>query len=237
MAIQVANHLRRKLRLDYAEGGRLPSENEVAAELGVSRGTLRQALAILQQEGFISRRQGLGTFANAKVLDITARIDFAFEFSELITSAGYVPTFRSLETRAALASPAAVTRLGLAAGAPVMIMRKIICASGAPAIYVQEELPVSLIPVPYDPAELDQSLFYFLERHCKLELDYVLSEIIPSLADAETAELLAVPAASPLLRFDEVFYDSKNEPLVMATILFREPLIRFHARRKIMPLE
>ena len=83
MAIQVANHLRRQLRLEYAEGGRLPSENEMAAELGVSRGTVRQALAILQQEGFISRHQGLGTFANPKVLGITARIDFAYEFSEL----------------------------------------------------------------------------------------------------------------------------------------------------------
>ena len=45
IAIQVANRLRGQLRRDFAGGGRLPSEILIAAELGVSRGTVRQALA------------------------------------------------------------------------------------------------------------------------------------------------------------------------------------------------
>ena len=237
MAIQVANHLRRQLRLEYAEGGRLPSENEMAAELGVSRGTVRQALAILQQEGFISREQGKGTFANPKVLGITARIDFAYEFSELIREAGFVPSFRLLETHATTASAEAVKRLYLEEGAPVIVMTKLIMANGDPAIHVREEVPVELIPVPYDPAEMEQSLFYFLERHCKLELSYVLSEVIPSLAEGQAAEHLGAPAGSALLKFVEVFFGEKDQPFVLATVLFREPLIRFHALRKIVPLD
>jgi GntR family transcriptional regulator len=237
MAIQVANHLRRQLRLEFAEGGRLPSENVMAAELGVSRGTVRQALAILQQEGFISRYQGLGTFANPKVLGITARIDFAYEFAELITVAGYEATIRTLEMRTATATPDASSRLGLATDAPVILMRKVFCASGQPAIYVHEELPVSLLPENYDSDAMSKSLFRFLERNCDIELNYVLSEVIPSLAEGDAAEILEVPAGSPQLKFVEVFFDTKNQPLVMATILFREPLIRFHALRKIVPLE
>jgi DNA-binding GntR family transcriptional regulator len=71
-AVQVANQLRGQLRREYAEGGRLPSETALAAKMRVSRGTMRQALAILQHEGRISRRQGLGTFANPRVLGITS---------------------------------------------------------------------------------------------------------------------------------------------------------------------
>src|SRR6185436_10507879 len=98
-------------------------------------------------------------------------------------------------------------------------------------------VPVSLIPTPYEPAEMEQSLFYFLERHCKLELNYVLTEIIPSLTEGEAAEQLDAPAGSAALKFVEVFFGEKDQPFVLATILFREPLIRFHALRKIVPLE
>ena len=237
MAIQVANHLRRQLRLAYADGGRLPSENEMAAELGVSRGTIRQALSILQQEGFVSRHQGVGTFANPRVLGIPTRIDFAYEFAELIRAAGYEATIRTLDVSTTTASPEAVSRLSLAPEAPVVVMRKVFCASGQPAIFVVEEMPVSLLPASYDPDELTQSLFYFLERQCQLELSYVLSEIMPSQANDEIAGLLEVPVGSAQLKFVEVFYDTKNQPLVLATVLFRESLIRFHALRKIVPLE
>ena len=46
----------------YRQGDRLPPEHEVAAMLGVSRGTLRSALARLEEAGEIVRRQGSGTF-------------------------------------------------------------------------------------------------------------------------------------------------------------------------------
>ena len=96
---------------------------------------------------------------------------------------------------------------------------------------------MSLIPTPYNPAEMEQSLFYFLERHCKLELNYVLSEIIPSVAEGQAAMHLNVPPGSAELKFVEVFFGEKDQPFVLATILFREPLIRFHALRKIVPLD
>src|ERR1700733_1361786 len=46
----------------YRPGDRLPPEHEVAAMLGISRGTLRSALGRLEESGEIVRRQGSGTF-------------------------------------------------------------------------------------------------------------------------------------------------------------------------------
>ena len=48
--------------------GQLPSEPQLAAELGVSRATIREALTILAREGVIVRRHGVGTFVNANLL-------------------------------------------------------------------------------------------------------------------------------------------------------------------------
>jgi DNA-binding GntR family transcriptional regulator len=67
-------------------------------------------------------------------------------------------------------------------------------------------------------------------------VDYILSELVPVLAEGEVAALLETPPNSAVLKFVEVFYTARNQPLVLATIHFRDPLIRFHALRKMLPL-
>jgi len=52
----------RILNGEWGYGAMLPAEHELCAEYGVSRGTLRQALAELEREGFVRREQGRGTF-------------------------------------------------------------------------------------------------------------------------------------------------------------------------------
>ena len=59
----------------YQEAVRLPPEVEIAARLGVSRTALRDALATLEQEGFISRRKGVGTIINRHVLAVKTRME------------------------------------------------------------------------------------------------------------------------------------------------------------------
>lgn len=48
----------------YAPGTRLPSEKDLAEEMGVSRMTLRKALALLQEDNLITNKNGLGNFVN-----------------------------------------------------------------------------------------------------------------------------------------------------------------------------
>ena len=51
---------------EWADGFRLPPERSMAAEHGLARNTLRQALAALEQRGLIVRQVGRGTFVKAE---------------------------------------------------------------------------------------------------------------------------------------------------------------------------
>ena len=46
----------------YRPGDKLPNENDLAGEYGVSRGTLREAIRILSSHGVLVVRRGMGTF-------------------------------------------------------------------------------------------------------------------------------------------------------------------------------
>ena len=59
----------------YAGCERLPRESVLAEKLGISRTQLRDILASLEREGFITRRQGVGTIINRHVLDVQTRMD------------------------------------------------------------------------------------------------------------------------------------------------------------------
>lgn len=50
-------------------GGMLPSETQLATEIGVSQGTARKGLTVLEQHGIVRREQGRGTFVTARTPD------------------------------------------------------------------------------------------------------------------------------------------------------------------------
>ena len=64
---QVAGVIRQRINDgEYAIGGKLLSEDELAAEFSVSRATIRQAVGELVVEGLVTRKQGSGTFVQPR---------------------------------------------------------------------------------------------------------------------------------------------------------------------------
>lgn len=57
---------------EWRPGTAVPNETDLARELGVSPGTMRKALDMIENEGLVSRRQGRGTFVNDPTSPILA---------------------------------------------------------------------------------------------------------------------------------------------------------------------
>ena len=68
LAQRTAEQLRREINEGdtYAPGSKLPNENELSLEMGVSRTTLREAIRILVAEGVLQVHRGKGTYVNAR---------------------------------------------------------------------------------------------------------------------------------------------------------------------------
>ena len=76
----------------YARADRLPAEVDLAAELGVSRTVIRDALSEMERAGYVERVRGIGTVVNRAVLSLRSRLDQKLEYYPLIRSFGSYPT-------------------------------------------------------------------------------------------------------------------------------------------------
>lgn len=233
LASRVAKELRKELKSEFITGGKLPSEPEIAAQYGVSRGTVRQALTILEREGVILRRQGAGTFVNKYVLRIQARAEFAHEFTELLRIAGYEADIRLLAFERRTLGKDLAELLELEPDAWALEIRKLFLADGQPAIFCTDTLPEAAICGPFEASELHRPIYEFLKNHCGLTIGYNQSEIIPEVADDFLSDLLETPVGSPLLRLDEIgCAETTGRAALFSRIYFKDQFIRFTMLRR-----
>ena len=228
---QVKTHLKERIVDGEFEEGRIPSETELATELGVSRTTIRGALAILEQEGAIYRKQGAGTFVNQPGLQIKSRLEEMWSYEQVLEDHGYTPSVRVLSVDTEPAGTDVANDLAIATGEPVLAVEKLLLEDDAPVVLTYNRIPTQLL-TSEKPKGHEQPLFAFLEEHTDRFLAYYISEIVPvTLADHE-ANLLGVSTCTAAVSFEEIGFDNDNQPVVRATSYFRDDLLRFRLIRR-----
>lgn len=231
LAARVAKELRKELRSRPVAGGRLPAESVLAEEFGVSRGTVRQALTILERDGFILRRQGSGTFIHRYISRVQTRAEHAYEFKELLELAGFEACIELISCETMPIAARIGVQLDTEPDAEVLVVRKLFFADGNPAIYCQDFIPVSLIVEPYEQVELEQPIFDFMRQRCRQASVQNMAEIIPEIATGELSKLLELREGNPLLRIDEIGYNSAGDPVVFTRAFYKDRYIRFSLLR------
>jgi GntR family histidine utilization transcriptional repressor len=129
---------------------KVPSENQLAAEFGVSRMTARRALLELMQEGWLVRSQGLGTFV-ADRKPVLSMLEVR-NIAEEIASRGHLYAAKVMRMEAVAATEAVAMYLGIPAGAkafhsivvhidngvPVQMEDRYVSPAAAPAYLAQD---------------------------------------------------------------------------------------------------
>lgn len=198
----------------FANAQRLPAESELAAQLGISRTQLRDSLASLEREGFITRRQGIGTTVNRHVLSVANRMDIEVEFMDMVRHSGKTPGVAFAKTEVTACGEHAAACLKIKQGEMILKASRLVTADGVPAIYCEDHVPYGLIKRPISGANFNRPIFDFLRDYCDTEPYMDLTELHPAAADEALSAIFAVPEGTPLLFLDEVDYDVEGRPIL-----------------------
>ncbi|MCZ8185429.1 MAG: GntR family transcriptional regulator [Beijerinckiaceae bacterium] len=208
---QVKSLLVRRIAERFWQPGEiLPSEMQIAAELGVSQGTVRKALDEMTAERLLVRRQGRGTFV--------ARHDesrILFQFFKIVPETG-IPVFpeshlRRVET--ALASPEEVARLALRPGDSVIRIARVRSLNGRPTISEYLALPLERFPGLVGQADIPNNLYDHFASDYGITIAGGDESLRAMAAPAEDAALLGIPEGTPLLAIDRVALDLDGKPV------------------------
>jgi GntR family transcriptional regulator len=198
---QVRDRLTRRIADgSWRAGEMVPSEMQIAAELGVSQGTVRKALDDMTAAKLLVRRQGRGTFV---ATHDEARI--LFQFFKLQPDGGEraFPESEVLSVQTGGAHIEESLRLKIYAGEPVIRIRRVRSINGRPCIAETITLPsalfdgLELLPVPNNLYDL-----YARVYGVTVGGGTEIIKAVPS--DAESARLLGVDPGAPLLLIDRV---------------------------------
>ena len=196
-----------------AAGDRLPAERLLATRFGVSRMTLRQALAALEQRGRVTRRKGRygGTFVTEPKLELAGTA----ALSDQLRSLNRDPGARVLAARERDAGPDeaflgrrvyAIERVRFASGDPMALERTTFAADAFPGLLDQS---------------LDGSLYELIRsRYDEIPVRAV-ERLESALAREDEASALGVEPGAAVMRVERIAYSAGGRPLEHSRDVFR----------------
>ncbi|WP_026555024.1 GntR family transcriptional regulator [Arthrobacter sp. 35W] len=222
MPLRVAAYSRiaQAIRTDLLRpGSLLPTETELGAHMKISRTVVREALMLLEEDGLVRARRGVGRF----VADALPRhgIERVAPFDDIFRAPGQQIALHRVQTTRQPASEFVAPRVGLEPGEQSWLWESVLLRDGEPIAHLQEHIASNpehdeLLARQPDPAVgdartllavLDSAGAGALDGECQIGL---------STAGASRAALLLIDPADPVLvatqslrRSGELFYLAK----------------------------
>lgn len=223
---QLEQILRSKVEAgEFSPGQRLPTEQELSREFGVSRATVRQALAALVSEGLLRRKQGKGTFITEKVQQ-TKSVKFT-GFTEDLFHQGYKLETQVLEIRPTPASDRVAAFLRLAPGSEVIRFKRLRFVEGTPLSYVINYMPPE-IGIKVSEEDLRQhTMLSILEQKLQIPLGTIRHIVEAIKADIEIASLLSIGVFDPILYIETDVFSQAGNPVEIVDTYFRADRYRY----------
>ena len=199
-------------------GTAIPPERRLAAELGVSRPTLRAAIEELVREGLLLRRHGSGTYVAEPKIALPLTMT---SFSEDMRQRGMRPGSHILSFEEQSAGAKLGARLRVSPADPVWAIRRLRLADGEPMALETLHVPAAVVPG-LTREVLENSSFYdLLEREYGVVIANGTQTIEPTVTNEEESELLGVPLHSPAFLFERTSRSDDGETVEFVRSLYR----------------
>ncbi|MFH2101813.1 MAG: GntR family transcriptional regulator [Chloroflexota bacterium] len=222
-----------KLIASLPPESKLPSEPELARNLGVSRATLREAMRSFEYQGLIRRRQGVGTFVVSKVPVIESGLEILESIETLAQRINLPVRMGELSIEEVQADEESAKALEVKPGMPLTRVARVIYTDNRPIAYLIDLLPVDILSTDDLQAGFTGSVLDLLMQRGKVELSQSRTEINAIGAVSDIARLMQVQRDDVLLYFVAYLYDDKGRSVDYSFSYFLPGYFRFHVVRRV----
>lgn len=228
--LQVIDRLKQDIEVGiYKEKEKLPSEFDLAKQLGVSRATLREALRILEEENVIIRRHGVGTFVNARPL-FTSGIEQLNSVTDMILQAGMKPGTIFLSSTTMGPTEEDIRHFSCSMDDEIVVIERVRTANGEPVVYCIDKIPEKILADKFSYEQ--ESIFDILEVKANRKITYAVAQIVPLGYHEKVSPILECDPETALLVLKQMHFDEMDEPILYSVNYFRADKFSFHVLRK-----
>lgn len=232
--------LSQRLHEDLAEiisatkpGDRLLTEPDLAKQLGVSRATLREAMRTFETQGFLLRRQGVGTFVVKPTQVLESGLEVLESIETLAKRTGLPVSPGKVELEQRQATSEECDALGMELGCTVVSVSRVIMAEGRPAAYLVDILPEDVL----SPDEVQQgfsgSVLDLLLERGNPQLVNSHCEIAAVAADSTISRALHIQRGDAILKFSSRLFALDGRVVDCSYSYFLPGYFRFHVVREL----
>ena len=195
-------------------GDFLPSEGELCSSLGISRGTLREAMRFLEEEDIVIRKQGIGTYVTHRDALIHSTLDLNEGVSEMIIGQGMTPGARDVRVEEMTADRKLAKKLQVDLGAPILVVKRLRTADDIPVAYTEDFFPKGVIPDNFLRYIEESSLYSILEKNLGIELGSSALRLEPLKASKTIARALGIKPGDLLMSLQQTDTDIDKKPVL-----------------------
>lgn len=206
-------------------GEQLPPERELSEKLGVTRMTLRRALRVLEVQGLIIRKHGIGTYIAEPKID--RKMEVVFRFGSDMQQRGFTPQAKVISFEQIMAESSVAKDLILPISAPVYSILRLRSINHEPVMLESYLIPVQRFPG-LDQYDIEnRSIYEVLEEEYGIPIARARQSFEPIVATEFEAKLLNISIGNALMMEKRISYDANNLPIEYGKDSYRGDRFRF----------
>lgn len=221
---------------EFKPNEQIPSERELGEQYDVSRITVRQAIALAEKEGLVSRVHGVGTFvARPKIRQELRTVE---DFQSTVAQLGVIASTQLKNSDVITSDFKLAKLLNINVMDKVLNLQLLGYGDESPIVYYNTFFPYILGEkvkaaaekivgenIPFSTLDLYKELDNYKPTHVEQTFEAII-------AKTKTAEILGVEPDSPLLRVTSIVYQQQT-PLEYKEAYYRGDKYRFFVTRQI----
>lgn len=210
---------------------KLPSEAELMDMLGVSRYTIREALALLEQDKIIYKIQGKGTFVKKVPVKIESGLEKLESITDIIKNFGYNPSGRCLKIEEITPTQDMIEKLKISKNEKCITFTRIRTADEKVAAFCVDTVPKNLFRDEDIMMLNNMSMFEYFSTKLNIHIEHAVAEIIPTFPTKEMVNLINAGSNDLFLLLRQIHYDKEGTPVIYSMDYFNPEVFKFKINR------